>query len=222
MNAQCFGCLLKSLQILRCPPESEPGEISPGFNGIMAVQCFFPMTVFRTGGEGQGRNGSTFRRQGDDLCIHCQIQPDLPALPGGKMFRQWCMMGTGRQKHRAVQPIGVYFRYSHRAGEGRYQPGGKGYGLLCFRLLEIQHHPGTVHGPDCLTDLCPICIHRYPFICQDQQGAGGKGRRGHPFRGNRTDHPGTLPGNAVFFVKFCPLHGKISSGCHGQIILSVV
>ena len=152
LGPKSFCFLHKCIHIFICPPESEPGKVIPGFNGIVTVQPFLPVAFRRTGRRGQGSNVSPLWGQSEDFRIHSQIQPDLPALPGRKMFRQRRMMGTGRQKHRAVQPGGVGFRYGNRAGKGGHQPGGKGSGLRCVGFLEIQHNPGTVHGLCHLTD----------------------------------------------------------------------
>ena len=148
MNPQCFGCQLKIVHIFLCAPEGEPGKIFPCLDGIMTVQPFLPVAQWGRFLRNHRGDYCTLCRQGDDFCIHSQIQPDFPACPGSKMFLQRYMMGAGGEEHRAGEGCCIGFRYSHRAGEILRQPGGKGCGIPGFRFLKIQHHSGAAHGPD--------------------------------------------------------------------------
>ena len=121
VNSQFFRLLCQCLKILFGAPQGKPGGVGGIFNGVMTVQLLIPMTAFRDLTQRKGKDGAALLCQRDGFRVHGQIQPKLPPLPGGGMFFQMDMMGTGGEEYRAIQSFRVFFGDGDGAGEGGNQ-----------------------------------------------------------------------------------------------------
>ena len=165
------------------------------------MQCFFYKSSHGDLVQREGKDLTAFLFQQDDFGIHGQIQPDLPIFPGGDMLPEGDMMGTRRQEHRAVKRMGMPVRYSHRAGDRRYQLPGEGSGNA-GGFLKIQYQSGGLpffHRADQPWQN-GACFRQRLLIRQDQEEIIPRFRRQH--RVGRGEQPARFFRQNVFSDKF--------------------